>query len=340
MKINRKNLQEALEYVKPGLAGKEMIAQSTSFAFINGHVVTYNDEISVRHPVPNLGLEGAIEASSLYDFMKKIKGDEFDMEISGSEVKVSSGRTKAGFTLSAEVKLPLKEEIRIAGEWITLPEKFNQFLGFAMTSCSIDRSLDILTYVNVDADGIIQATDTFRVCRCDLGEPTGIPSFLIRASSAEEVVKLNPIEIQIDKGGGWVHFRTESETIISCRLGGGKYKDVEPYCYVEGSKVQLPRMIESAIDRAMVFAKRPHILDEEINFTFEKGKLHLSAGNETGWIKEEFSMGYEGKLTEITVTPYLLKSILKETQDFTLGSEKLKFQGEGWIYVFVLKERK
>ena len=47
MKLNKADLQRALEIVKPGLANKEMIEHSTSFAFINGKVITYNDEISL-----------------------------------------------------------------------------------------------------------------------------------------------------------------------------------------------------------------------------------------------------------------------------------------------------
>jgi hypothetical protein len=51
MKIQKTNLIQALEKVRPGLSAKEAILQSTSFAFLNGCVVTYNDEISLSHPV-------------------------------------------------------------------------------------------------------------------------------------------------------------------------------------------------------------------------------------------------------------------------------------------------
>ena len=64
MQINRQNLQKALEIVKPGLSNKEIIEQTTSFAFIDGKVVTYNDEISICHPVEGLTLEGAVKADS------------------------------------------------------------------------------------------------------------------------------------------------------------------------------------------------------------------------------------------------------------------------------------
>ena len=70
MKLNKTDLQKALEIVKPGLANKEMIEHSTSFAFIGGRVVTYNDEISLSHPVEGLEIEGAIHAEELYKLLR------------------------------------------------------------------------------------------------------------------------------------------------------------------------------------------------------------------------------------------------------------------------------
>ena len=72
MKINKVELQEALEKVKPGLASRELIEQSTSFAFMGDRVVTYNDEISISHPVKNLDVTGAVKAQTLYAFLNKI----------------------------------------------------------------------------------------------------------------------------------------------------------------------------------------------------------------------------------------------------------------------------
>jgi len=54
IKVNRVELKEALERVRPGLASKDIIDQATSFAFLKDRVVTYNDEISISHPVKGL----------------------------------------------------------------------------------------------------------------------------------------------------------------------------------------------------------------------------------------------------------------------------------------------
>jgi len=107
LKINKSNLQKALEIVKPGLASKELIEQATSFAFINGCVITYNDEISISHPVDGLELEGAIQAEKLYSILTKLKTDEIEVTINDKEIILQSGKSKIGLTLQSEIKLPL-----------------------------------------------------------------------------------------------------------------------------------------------------------------------------------------------------------------------------------------
>ena len=69
--MQKQELITALEKVKPGLASKDLIEQSTSFAFINGKVITYNDEISISHPVKDLKIEGAVQAESYINFYQK-----------------------------------------------------------------------------------------------------------------------------------------------------------------------------------------------------------------------------------------------------------------------------
>ena len=93
MKINKAELQNALEKVKPGLAGKELIEQSTSFSFVNNRVVTYNDEISISHPVKGLEIKGAVKAQALYSFLGKVKKEEIDVEYEDNQIIIKTGRS-------------------------------------------------------------------------------------------------------------------------------------------------------------------------------------------------------------------------------------------------------
>ncbi len=339
MKINKEQLLKALEIVKPGLASKELIAQSTSFAFINGRVITYNDEISISHPIEGLELEGAILAENLYKFLGKIKKDDVEFEVTGNEIILTSGRSKAGLTLQSEINLPLDEEIAEVGKWFPLPKDFIENIKFVMTAASKDMSQQILTCVHVNENGYVEASDGYCGARQNLSSEMPIKSFLIPAANVVDMVHLNPT--RISEGKGWIHFRTREGTIISCRIYD---KDVFPsmvtFFQTEGVQLLLPNSINEALDLAMVFAKRDHILDEVITISLQYKLLEISAESESGWFKEELEIKYEGNLVTISITPYMFKGILAKTQAGILSSKKLKFEGEGWIYVAMLRSAK
>ena len=72
MKIKRAELLSTLTALRPGLASKEIIEQSTSFIFSDGRVVTYNDEVAVQHPV-DLDIIGAVQGKELFALLNKLK---------------------------------------------------------------------------------------------------------------------------------------------------------------------------------------------------------------------------------------------------------------------------
>lgn len=335
MIVNKSSLQEALEIVKPGLANKEIIEQATSFAFIGGRVVTYNDQISISHPVSNLQIEGAVKADKLYPLLSKIKKEEIELEVVENEIILKSGRIKAGLTLQAEVTLPLNEEIAQRKKWKLLPPNAIKFMSFAMASCSRNMSKAKLTCVNIRKDGFIEGSDNLRIAKCDLKTEMPVATFLLPALSAAQVVRINPTSIA--EGNGWIHFKSDSGTIISCRIWDDTYVDTTQFVNVKGVRLVLPKNIEEVLDRATIFSKMDHMLDETVIVSISEGRFKMRAEGDTGWFEEEINLKYSGKPIVFAITPYLLKGILSETLTCEYTSNKLKFEGEGWIYVTALR---
>ena len=169
MKINKKELQEALTIVKPGLASKEILEQTTSFAFIDNRVVTYNDEISISHPVGDIDFEGAVKAEELYGLLSRVSKEEVELEADGDILKFSCGRVKAGLRLDKEVFLPIKEPPKRFHK-LANPDQFVNFVSLAMRTCSNDISQPRLTCVFVENGGKIIGTDSFRIGKIVLKE--------------------------------------------------------------------------------------------------------------------------------------------------------------------------
>jgi hypothetical protein len=338
MIVNKEELQKALEIVKPGLANKEQIEQSTSFAFIKGRVITYNDEISISHPVPGLEVEGAILAENLYKFLTKIKKEEITLELAGNEILLTSEKAKAGLLLQTEIKLPLDEEVSQKGKWYPLPVHLVPGLAFCMTVCSRDMSRPVLTCIHVNKAGYLEASDSYRIVRYQIEEEMPIETFLIPAMAAVEVVKLKPVKIT--GGKGWVHFKNENNTILSCRIYEEKYPTTKGFYTNEGVRVILPKTTEEMLARAQVFSKREHVLDEWISVTIENHVFKIESRSDTGWFNETSKIKFEGDVINFDITPYLLKGILAETRGFKYTSDKLTFEGERWLYVSTLRQRK
>lgn len=337
MKINTLAFQEALTIVEPGLASKEFFEQTKSFAFKNSHVITYNDDISISHPIDRLDFEGAIKAKLLYKYLGKIDSKEIEVSINRNEFYIVSGQSKACFNLQSEVKLPLDEQIVLRGDWKQLPENFIKYVGFALFSCFKYTFNPALNCIHITKEGIIESTDSDRITRCELGEEMPVTTFLLPLDSAVEVVKLNPLYIS-EPNNGWVHFKTELGTVISCRVFKGKFPNCLPYFVLEGKELTFPNEFEECLERAMVFSKRDYILDECIYITVKNNLFKLEAKGR-GWFEEEQSIEYQGEPIHFEITPYLIKEIIKETQTCLYNEKRLKFEGEGWQHILQLRNR-
>lgn len=334
MQISKEKLQKALEIVKPGLANKDIIEQATSFAFMDGKVFTYNDEISISHPIDAIDITGAIDAQNLYQLLGKLKKEEIDIEITDSEIILKSGRATAGLVFQSEIKLPL-EEVSTISKWKKLPELFIKACEFVVGSAGHDMSRANLTCVHVNNGGFIEASDGLRITKF-MVEGIPIKTFLIPATSCLQVIKLKPISIA--EGKGWVHFKTEEGTIISCRIFEDDiFPDTKPHFKVEGTEITFPKTSAEVLDRASVFAKREHLFDESIEITLENKRFRIKSESETGWFEEELNGKYEGDSLTFQISPYLLRGIFAETLTCTLSKDRLQFEGENWKSITALK---
>jgi hypothetical protein len=336
MKIKVIELKKALETVKPGLSTLEVIEQSTSFAFINGNVVTYNDEISVMHPVA-LDITGAVKADLLLKYLGKIKTEEVDVEVSETELIVKSGRATSGFAFTPEVTLPLDEELSKKGKWKTLPEEFLEYLKMASYSCAKELSDPKITCVHVNKN-YIESTNNFSVSRYTLNTEVPIDPFLLPASSVSVVVSNKPTKIT--SGKGWVHFKNKENTIVSCRIFEDTFVDIEKVITnaKKGVGISLPDNLKDVLDKALVFVEKQNVLNEEIVVAITKKNIEISCESETGWFKETIRNKSENEFS-IRVAPSLLKIIVGKTNKcyYLEKNHLLYFDENNWKYITALK---
>ena len=335
MKINKAELQRALEKVKPGLANRELVEQSTSFAFVRDRVITYNDEISISHPVTGLEVCGAVKAQALYEFLNKIRREEIDVEWEENQVVIRAGRAKAGLVFEQEVRLPVEEMGKI-GKWKKLPEDFLAALKFCYPCCDRDMGRPALTCVYVRGK-IIEASDSYQIVQYFLSEEIPTERFLIPASAVRDLVKYNVKEIA--EGEGWIHFRTEEGTVFSSRILLGNFPETARHMDMEGGvEFTFPQNMDQILERALIFSKKDIRMGDVPVVTVEIKNLTVtaSAQNESGWFEEVARAKYKGAPIRFSVGIEFLKNVLSKLQRCVICENKIGFTGENWAHVVAL----
>jgi DNA polymerase III sliding clamp (beta) subunit (PCNA family) len=334
MIINRNELLCALEAVKPGLTAQETIEQGTCFIFQNGTVSTNNDKVSISYPIQNLDFEGAVKAKELLGILHKFKKDEVELT-TNEELLVKCGKAKAGLRFHSEIKNPVPG--MPATKWKKLPEDFLRALAFAMGSCGHDNSKPLLTCVHINQEGFIEGTDGFRIAKTMLDYTLPVKTFLIKAEDAANIIKIGAIKIT--EAEGLVHFKNTEGTVVTCRtFADDTYVNTSQFLKVNGSTFSFPKRTKEILEKAMVFSKRENALLESVEVALSNGSCRIYSESAHGWFEEETALNsYTGEGFTFSIAPYLLKDILSETLSCTISEKLLKFEGENWAYVTMIK---
>lgn len=329
------DLKTALEAVKPGLGQKEVCEQATSFAFLPGEVVTFNDEIAVRYPI-GLQITGAVRANELYKLISKIKDEEIELEATENELLISGKRAKAGLKLEAEIKLPLEELTELDGKWRKLPETFLPSVKMAFPFAAKDMSKPILSCVNIKGQ-MVEATDDFRIIQIDMGvaaKKAFREALQIPATAAKQLIRYSVKEFCCSPG--WGHFRADSGAVFSCRVMAEDFPDPSPFFDVEGVELKLPKTMKELLEKAGVFSAAQSDSDEEVKITVENKKLTIRSEGESGWFEETVNCAFSGDPISFSVSPAMLKDILDHLQHCTVGDNSMLFVGDNFKYVVCL----
>ena len=336
MSTNRKDLLKVLQLVRPGLASREIIEQSTSFIFTKEQVIAYNDEISVSHPIKGLDLEGAVQAKELFALLNKLTDETIELESTDTELIVKGKKAKAGIKL--EIKTNIEDTLKALGtpkKWHPVPATLLEAIDFCLFSVGHDMTKAMLTCIYCGGSDII-SSDGFRITVYDLGkgkmEPVNLPGV-----AATALKNYNPTEYS--ETTGWIHFRTKDEVVFSCRTMSGMFpadKCKEYLINTKGEKYKLPEDLTEALERAGIFSAGQDIkasTDDRIKITLDDGMLTVRGEGQAGWFEESNRVRYKGELLEFEVSPAHLLAILTHTDEVIIGENMLRFEGKNFVHL-------
>jgi hypothetical protein len=332
MRVNKGEFLQVLESVQPGLTTRDVLEQSACFAFKDGHVYTFNDEVSCRRESP-IKIEGAVQALPLLAVLRKMPEEEIDLEIEDGEFLVKGKRKKrvAGIQMQSEVKLAY-DKVDMPEEWKKLPEDFSDAIWTAQQCVGKDESQYENTCVHLTRK-FIEACDCLQAIRYKIKTPIEVP-ILVRGASIRHIHALGMTEMAETEQ--WIHFQNPSGLIVSCRRDVQDYESLDSILSQENAHpITLPKGLAEASDRAEIFSSE-NVDENEVVVELRPGKLRVMGQGVSGWYKEVKTIKYDGDPVEFLISPKLLIEITKQHNDCTISADKLRVDTGKFVYVAAL----
>lgn len=331
MKIEKNKLLQALDTVKAGLSNNEVIEQSTSFCFLDGQVVTYNDEISISCPT-EVALTGAVSSKELHNVLKKVNGTEIEISLdeNHTEIQIKAGKTKAGLRIQKEVILPLSE-IGKPKEWQEIPNNFIQALQMCKGVVGDDFAMPTMTCVHIKG-AIMEATDRYRVINYTLESEFPFETLLSKKVT-NPICAFNPV--MVAEGAGWVHFKNADEAVLSCRVFEGAFPNTAPIIEKTGVEISMPDDLPEILERMNVFTTA---YNDYVDIRMEKNKITFKRATDTAWIQEvSKNKTTQSEPIEFSIMYYLIQGIAKQNFTTQKNDTFLIFIGADFKYISMLK---
>jgi len=276
-------------------------------------------------------VEGAVRAEELYKLLEKMTGDQVEIaqDQEDNEIKIKSGRTKAGLRLLEKVVPPLEPE----NEFLSLPKDYQKGLSFCQFSCSRDMTKPHLTCIHIQGN-VISSSDNWRITQF-VQEEAWPYDFLLPGEQAEHLRKYEFTHMALD--WAWVHFFNEiSGLLVSIRLKSGELMNIEEYLQVEGDVILLPDEIKESMDRSIIMVEGASLLDLRVDLTLKENQLICKSKKSVGWLEEIIPIDYSGPSIQMMANPKFLQEIFSLTQEMVIGEISCLFRGPNFRHVMML----
>jgi hypothetical protein len=327
VRVNKEELLRSLEDVKAGLSQQDILEQSSCFAISEGRILTYNDDVAVRAPVKLGKITGAVQASTLLAFLRKMPDTEVTLSQGEGELVITGKRREAAVRMEAEIMLPV-DQLEDPGKWRPLHPEFTEALSMVASCAGSDLSEFATACVHL-TPASLEASTNFQMMRYRI-KTRFKESSLVKKDAIKHVIPLNVIEASETQA--WVHFRNATGLVISCRRFKEDFLDIEPHLAVKGRKATLPKGMTKDLECAEIVSSE-NADNNQVLVEIVGGKLRVKAVGVSGRYKARTTINYDGKPLAFLISPKMFKEITEKFNDCLIGKKHLKVEGDAWTYV-------
>lgn len=330
MKINRSSFLTTLESVRAGVTLKDVVEQSSCFAFQDGMVMTYSDEIACMRKSP-LKINGAVPAAPLMAILGKYREEFVEINLDGSYLVILGKNRRSKIRTQAEVVLPI-EKVEKAEDWKPLHEDFLDAVYITQKCIDKDESNYAGSCIHITSK-FMEACDGTQALRYKI--KTGISEpIMVRGSSLVHIVDLGMTEFS--ETPSWIHFRNpENKLMFACRRDTQPYESLEDVLAAEGDPLILPKGLADAAEAAEVFSAENKD-ENEVKVQINAKRIRITGDGISGSHTELKKSKYHGPPITFSVGPKLLSELVKRYNDCFISPDRLKVDAGKFVYVMAL----
>lgn len=324
----REQLLDILKRVKPGVANKDIVESMTYIFFSGTHVVTYNDRISIQHPLKT-DFTTFVKSDDLYGVISKAKAQEVDINLKENKLNIKAKGLSVNLATIEDDEFLKRTSLVFKSlkkaKWKVLPNNFMDCIELCAFAAAQTESEYTLSCVKVEGNQCV-ASDNQRIAIATLEGK--VDEMFLKATEIKNLTSIQPSYYFLSKA--WAHFKSEEGCIFSIRRVRGLFPDFTEFAKFKGTTVKLPTSILEGAEIASVFKseERPTITIE-----IEKGSIKISIKSESGGCKQKSKLKYDGKPLKFTINPDFLKEMMNHSTTIIVNGDKAKLTTENFTLV-------
>lgn len=320
MKVNRKELMNVLQMLKPGLAKKDSVAQGVHFMSTGNEILSFSGRLCIRHPF--VAFPFCVKGEEFFKVLDRIADETVEINEKGGKIHVEGSSVKAGLATLLETDEGMMAGIEAIqketdNDRLALPKDFIPALFLTMFSAHPspnEATMHDVEFIGMDAF----STDRLRMSWYVMDSE--VPDrFLIDRSSATELVKFPSIN-EVIITSNWLHFFNPDGVSFSCiRDKGDSLKVKEKFSDLDDDNmIELPKTLREVINSISFLA------DEDgdkkyITVYASKNGITCKAEKEVGWIQKAVEWPeYDGEPFSFVINAEFFGQVLEKATKMKL----------------------
>lgn len=341
MEVNREDLMDVLNLVRPGLSQKEIIEQSNHFIFNKTEILAYNDELLISYPF-DIELQCTVDASLFLKLLSKMATETISIELKKGLLECWNNKTSAHIPIVEEseifeyIKNVTKETEK--ADWHRLSADFIEGLRLCAFSADTDRQRGTLTCVRIEGKNVMSGSKQ-RVSWYEMDKE--VPEdFYIEATLIQELSRCEDItSYMLSKA--WAHFKSEGGTTFSARrvipLDLLSFKEAFEGFDV-GVRIRIPADLRDSIETVNLVNEGEQSVDKLVTLMIDENKITCKAETTKGAILEEVDFDKNKKPQieknfSLQIRPDFLVDVLEKATFMYVGDSHVLFKRQAFQHI-------